>query len=137
MSLESRLIQQLNTLRGQGMKMAEINPVAALGDEISDHLAKGEITSDQLNDMLDRLSADLWQSMTKRLATQTGAMDQAALDLSSLLPKHDCTKKHLMRSVIRQQALRKQVKLRQCRKMPLQHAPQSAFRKNMMKPCRP
>ena len=92
MSLESRLIQQLNTLRGQGMKMAEINPVAALGDEISDHLAKGEITSDQLNDMLDRLSADLWQSMTKRLATQTGAADHAALDLSSLLAKHDCTK---------------------------------------------
>ena len=92
MSLEENLISQLNTLRGQGLKMAEINPIAALGDEISDQLARGEITSDHLNDMLDRLSADLWQSMTKRLATQTGAVDQAPLDLSSILANHDCTK---------------------------------------------
>ena len=91
MSLETTLISQLKTLREQGLKMAEINPVAALGDEISDQLAKGEITSEHLHDMLDRLSGDLWISMTKRLAVQTGAVDGTTLDLSSILENRDCT----------------------------------------------
>ena len=92
MSLETKLISKLNALREQGLKMAEINPVAALGDEISDQLAKGEITSNHLHEMLDRLSGDLWQSMSKRLATQTGAIDKSPLDLPALLAGRDCTK---------------------------------------------
>ena len=70
--LLKQLVSQLFALREQGMKMAEINPIAALADGISDKLAKSEITTDALDQLLDEIGAELWQDMSQRLATQTG-----------------------------------------------------------------
>ena len=93
MTLSDKLIKQLHNLRQQGMKMAEINPIAALADEISDGLSKGEISTSDLHLMLDDMSSSLWHAMSERLVTQTNANDQQSIEnISELLAGRDCTK---------------------------------------------
>ena len=88
--LSSQLIAQLHSLREQGMKMAEINPVAALADSITDKRVKNEISTDQLNEMLDGIGADLWADRSARLATQTGlAGPQQDTPLAALMNERD------------------------------------------------
>lgn len=88
--LFQQLVTQLYALREQGMKMAEINPIAALADGISDKLAKSEITTASLDSLLDEIGADLWHDMSKRLATQTGLIDEGKHDdLESLIGARD------------------------------------------------
>ena len=87
------LISQLHNLREQGMKMAEINPIAALADQISDQLSKGEVSVNALDEMLDEIGADLWQDMSVRLATQTGlGADEDAIDIGALTKDKDIDK---------------------------------------------
>ena len=83
------LITQLRDLRDQGIKMAEINPIAALADGISDKLAKSEITTADLHQMLDQIGANLWSDMSAKLATQTG------LSSSDTPLSHDTPPPHL------------------------------------------
>ena len=88
--LTEQLTSQLHDLRRQGMNMAEINPIAALADQISDKLAKNEITSATLHDMLDDIGSDLWGDMTKHLAQKTGLSDgNASPALASLIKDRD------------------------------------------------
>jgi phosphoenolpyruvate carboxylase len=91
--LSAQLISQLHELRQQGMKMAEVNPIAALADEISDKLSKGEINVDDLDQMLDEIGGDLWQEMSARLATQTAVgLNDEIPDLGTLIVNHDVEK---------------------------------------------
>ena len=89
-NLSSQLIDQLYELREQGMKMAEINPIAALADSITDKRSREEIDYLALNEMLDDVAGDLWADMSARLATQTGfttteqQSDRAAIITSAI-----------------------------------------------------
>ena len=95
--LATQLISQLHNLREQGMKMAEINPIAALADNLSDKLAKDEIDVSALHQILDDIGQDIWQNMSARLATQTGLKDQShnadkLNDILSMIDGHDIDK---------------------------------------------
>ena len=85
-----KLTSELHDLRRQGMEMAEINPIAALADQISDRLAKNEISSATLHELLDDIGANLWADMTRHLAKKTGLSDNGKRPaLASLVQDKD------------------------------------------------
>ncbi|MGC6517322.1 MAG: phosphoenolpyruvate carboxylase [Candidatus Puniceispirillaceae bacterium] len=85
------LTSQLHDLRLQGMKMAEINPIAALAGDLFDQLEKGDITFPELEEVLEQLSHKLWHQMSERLVTKTGLDSQASYeDITRFLGDTDC-----------------------------------------------
>ena len=94
-NLRSTLISQLHDLRQQGMKMAEINPIAALADVIAKQLSTQEITTDDLQKILNEIGQDTWQEMSHRLATQTDLHKPSPLqDLARLIDGKDIGRLH-------------------------------------------
>ena len=72
----SDLLQDLKTqlcsLREQGMKISDINPISALADTLSDKLYSEALSMDDISQLLDQIAAQTWHEQADRLATQTG-----------------------------------------------------------------
>ncbi len=61
--------------REQGMRVGDINPIAALADIIFEQLHGGEINRLDLNNTLDSLGVDLWKQQTKHLRVKASAAE--------------------------------------------------------------
>ena len=72
MSLKDALIARLTDFREQGKIIADINPISALADELSEHLYKGQITQSELETLMEDISGDLWQAQTAYLRVKSG-----------------------------------------------------------------
>ena len=72
MKLRQQWIDHLVRFREQGMRVGDINPIAALADIICEQLHGGEIDRIDLTNTLDSLSDDLWKHQTKQLSFKTG-----------------------------------------------------------------
>ena len=62
---------QLYSLREQGMKISDINPISALADTLSDNLYDKTISMADIDHLLDQIAAQTWHEQADRLATQT------------------------------------------------------------------
>ena len=72
MSLKDALIARLTDFREQGKIIADINPISALADELSERLYKGQITQSELETLMEDISGDLWQAQTAYLRVKSG-----------------------------------------------------------------
>ena len=63
---------QLCSLREQGMKISDINPISALADTLSDKLYSETLSMADIDQLLDQIAAQTWHEQADRLATQTG-----------------------------------------------------------------
>ena len=70
--LKADLLNRLDAFRNQGKHVSDINPILALADEISDQLYKGQITQNEVNDLLAHMGSELWDQQTTRLYVKTG-----------------------------------------------------------------
>jgi len=71
-ALTEAWLSQLGDFRNQGMRINDINPIAALADVICDQLHEGEITHQDIETTLHHLGAALWTEQCRRLREQTG-----------------------------------------------------------------
>ena len=78
-------LEKLVELRQQGMEIADINPVSALADIIGEQIDAGDVTFDQLRQLLDVHAGQLWGQRVANLRMQTGhdGGDQALPDLKN------------------------------------------------------
>lgn len=70
--LQHSWLKQLVEFRDQGLRITDINPVAALADVICDQLYTGEIGRQEIAQTLDQIGAQLWAQQSQRLQNQTG-----------------------------------------------------------------
>lgn len=70
--LRENWLALLVDFREQGMRISDINPVAALADIICEQLYGGEINRSDLFTTLDQISGDLWARQCQHLRQQTG-----------------------------------------------------------------
>ena len=70
--LRKNWLAHLIDFREQGMRVSDINPVAALADIICEQLYGGEIDRDDLDTILGQISGDLWARQRQHLRLQTG-----------------------------------------------------------------
>ena len=73
--LKENWLSHLINFREQGMRISDINPVAALADIICEQLYGGEINRSDLDASLEQISQDLWTRQRKHLRLQTGIAD--------------------------------------------------------------
>ena len=86
---------QLCSLREQGMKISDINPISALADTLSDKLYSETLSMADIDQLLDQIAAQTWHEQADRLATQTGlshAHDGAFESTAKALSKRSITK---------------------------------------------
>ena len=70
--LRENWLSHLIDFREQGMRISDINPVAALADIICEQLYGGEINLNDLDASLEQISHDLWTRQRQHLRLQTG-----------------------------------------------------------------
>ena len=75
MELRQQWIDHLVRFREQGMRIGDINPIAALADIICEQLHGGEIGRLDLNNTLDALGDELWRQQTRHLQLKVGITD--------------------------------------------------------------
>ena len=75
MELRQQWIDHLVRFREQGMRIGDINPIAALADIICEQLHGGEIERLDLNNTLDALGDELWRQQTRQLQLKVGITD--------------------------------------------------------------
>ena len=75
MKLRQQWIDHLVRFREQGMRIGDINPIAALADIICEQLHGGEIGRLDLNNTLDALGDELWRQQTRQLQLKVGITD--------------------------------------------------------------
>ena len=73
--LKQQWIDHLVRFREQGMRVGDINPIAALADIICEQLHGGEIGRLDLNSTLDALGDELWRQQTRHLHRKVGVAD--------------------------------------------------------------
>ena len=70
--LRENWLSHLIDFREQGMRISDINPVAALADIICEQLYGGKINRNDLDASLKQISHDLWTCQRQHLRLQTG-----------------------------------------------------------------
>ena len=75
MELRQQWIDHLVRFREQGMRIGDINPIAALADIICEQLHGGEIRRLDLSNTLDALGDELWRQQTSYLQLTVGITD--------------------------------------------------------------
>ena len=80
--LLNELKSQLCSLREQGMKISDINPISALADMISDKLCSEQLSMGDIEGLLDHIAAQTWHEQADKLASQTDLAnyDESAID---------------------------------------------------------
>ena len=81
--LRQKWLSYLIDFREQGMRISDINPVAALADIICEQLYGGEIDRSDLDIVLKQISHDLWTHQYQHLRLQTG-ISKASYSLPDL-----------------------------------------------------
>ena len=77
------------------MKMADINPIAALADLIAKQLSNREIKTGDLQAILDEMGRDAWAELSHNLVTQTSLSNaQGVKNLRALLKGKDISRTH-------------------------------------------
>ena len=83
--LRKNWLSHLIDFREQGMRISDINPVAALADIICEQLYAGEINRNDLNATLEQISSDLWARQRQHLRLQTERGDFIVLRRGDLI----------------------------------------------------
>ena len=69
--LRESWLKKLYDFREQGLHISDVNPVSALAEHIEEEIYKGKINADDLQNVINLLSAQIWQKTVKKLRMQT------------------------------------------------------------------
>ena len=69
--LRESWLKKLYDFREQGLHISDVNPVSALAEHIEEEIYKGKINPGDLQNVINLLSAQIWQKTVKNLRMQT------------------------------------------------------------------
>ncbi len=109
-------LKQLYEFREQGIRVTDINPIAALADVISEQLYHTDLTQEKLMQILQHVGKELWAEQCQNLRHQTGVAHISNITIPDM-SKRDITQP-LYRAVFTAHpvfALRHDVSMQICR----------------------
>lgn len=90
--LRESWLKKLYDFREQGLHISDVNPVSALAEHIEEEIYKGKINADDLQNVINLLSAQIWQKTVKKLRMQTQVENSEKDKAIPELSKVDITK---------------------------------------------
>ena len=90
--LRESWLKKLYDFREQGLHISDVNPVSALAEHIEEEIYKGKINADDLQNVINLLSAQIWQKTVKKLRMQTQVENSEKDKSIPELSKVDITK---------------------------------------------